>query len=205
MKQALIAGTFVIGSILLVLAVLLFFRPTDWPAAENRDNQTQKGKFNSTRSVSGNSELIEPEEIEHFVYLDSCEKYVMKDFMDTDIFEKNKQDLRQGALTTIREAGEKIANLLEDLENEGRSQRYILVLEGNLMNEWTDNFERNNTWAYRLSYERALVIYKEWLKEQIDLRRYRTELIITGGGYYGLCPTKDLKATRFSVQLIPKN
>lgn len=206
MKQAFIAGTFVIGGLLLVLAILLFFQPIDWSASiSDQGNRPPEDKKSAPSGRVGNTEMIEAEEIEHFIFLDSCGKYVMEDFMDTDIFEKNKEDLRPGATAVIQQAGKKLTTVLEGLEEEARSKHYVLVLEGNLLNEWSEEFERNNTWAYRLSYERALVVYKAWLKEEIDLRKYGTELVITGGGYYGLCPTKDLQSRRFSVQLIPKN
>lgn len=200
MKQALIAGTFVIGGVLLALAMLLFLQPIDFS-----DSETPERKAPEKRQGGLSNEILEPEKIEHFVYLDSCGKYVMEDFMAAaDLFEKNKEELRPRALSTIQEAGKNLVECLEQLEEEGGADDYTLVLEGNLSNEWTDEFERNNTWAYRLSYERALIVYKAWLKDEIDLRKYGIELIITGSGYYGLCPTNTLKAKRFSVQLIPK-
>lgn len=201
MRQALIAGAFVIGGILLVMAMLLFLQPVEFPT---NDKLVKK---EATANTSGAAdELLETEEIEHFMYLDSCGKYVMTDFVEAaDLFEENKEDLRPRASTVIYEAGKKLTSVLKQLEDEGRLDDFTLVLEGNLTNEWTEDFERNNTWAYRLSYERALIVYKAWLKEEIDLRNYDIELVISGGGYYGLCPTKNREAKRFSVQLIPSN
>lgn len=206
MKQALIAGTFVIGGILLALAMLLFLQPIDFSggtsSASDGTSAAPKVPKNTQQAVN---EILESEEIEHFIYLDSCRKYVMKDLLEAaDLFEKNKEELRPRALSTIQEAGRKLEKLLMELEEEGRAKDYTLVLEGNLSNEWAEEYERDNTWAYRMSYERALVVYKAWLKDKIDLRKHDIELVITGGGYYGLCPTKNLKAKRFSVQLIPK-
>lgn len=199
MRQALIAGVFVIGGILLVMAMLLFLQPVDF----TKNNNLAKGIAAGNTNGAAN-ELLEPEKIEHFMYMDSCEKYVMEDFVKADdLFEKNKEDLKPRASTVIYEAGKKLTLLLKQLEEEGRLGDFTLVLEGNLANEWTEDFERNNTWAYRLSYERALIVYKAWLKEEIDLRNYDIELVISGGGYYGLCPIKDEEAKRFSVQLIP--
>lgn len=199
MRQALIAGAFVIGGILLVMAMLLFLQPVDLITSDKPVRKTA-----TTNTSGAANELLEPEEIEHFMYLDSCGKYVMADFVEAaDLFEENKEDLRPRASTVIYEAGKKLTLVLKQLEDEGRLGDFTLVLEGNLTNEWTEDFERNNTWAYRLSYERALIVYKAWLKEEIDLRNYDIELVISGGGYYGLCPIKDEEAKRFSVQLIP--
>lgn len=200
MKQALIAGTVVIGGILVGLLMLLFLRPDDFSIEPNPASRTIQNK-----QQAAVNEILEREEIEHFTYLDSCDKYIMEDFLEAaELFEKNKEELRPGARSTIHEVGKKLTDLLTKLEKDGRAEEFTLVLEGNLCNEWEEDYERNNTWAYRLSYERALVVYKTWLKEEIDLRKHAIELIISGGGYYGLRPTKDLKAKRFSVQLIPK-
>lgn len=201
MKQALIAGAFVIGGILFVLALLLFLQPIGFSSNESASQKASPDEPNSSEN-----DMLPRKKIEYFVYNDSCKKYVMEDFVNaTDLFEKNKDELRPQALSIIRAAGKKLVRLLDRLEEERIAENYILVLEGNLNNEWAEEFERNNTWAYRLSYERALTVYKVWLESQIDLRKYSTELIITGGGYYGLCPTKNKKVKRFSVQLIPKN
>lgn len=197
MKTAFVASLIAIVGIILFIAILLFGNPIK--------------KYNLKTDTSISKEINKENErdakplLKDFQYLDSCNKYVLKDFLNQDIFENNKPDLKANTIAATIEAGKKLEKFLVQLEKEQKENEYTLILEGNLVNEWAPDFDRNNTWAYRTSYDRALAVYKLWLQNGINIRKYKIETIISGDGYYGLCPIKDKKSKRFSVQLIPRN
>jgi len=195
MKAAFIASLILMVGIILFIGLLLF---------EKTDLHFKNPKIDSSAmeiSEENDSQIS----MSNFKYLDSCRKYLLKDFLKEDIFEKNKTDLKANSVSGVIQAGKKLEAFLSQLEEKHRTDGYILVLEGNLVNEWAPEFDRNNTWSYRTSYDRALSVYKLWLKNDINIRKYAIETVITGGGYYGLCPIKNKDSKRFSVQLIPKN
>lgn len=46
---------------------------------------------------------------------------------------------------------------------------------------------------YRLSYNRALALYRRWLSQGIDLRKFNTEVIIAGSGFSGINRDKKVE------------
>lgn len=197
MKAAFIASILVIVGMILFIGILLF---------GNNNHLYSSKKDPSGITVLEKDKVTDSQlSLKDFEYLDSCRKYVLKDFLNIDIFENNKADLKTGLTKQTIQAGKKLESVLISLKEQKKEDHYILVLEGNLANEWAAEFDRNNTWAYRVSYDRALAVYKLWLQNDINIRKYDIETIITGSGYYGLCPIKNKSATRFSVQLIPKS
>lgn len=192
MRSAFIATFIVTAGILLLMAVLLARHSVSpGPASETTPKKAE--------AIPGGSKL-NPD----FVYMEDCRKHVLKDFQARDIFEKNKDKIIENAIPMVVAAGRKLETNLKKLDESDQLQDYVLVLEGNLNNEWEPRFDRNNTWAYQLSYNRALAVYKLWLKNNINLRQYPIETLFSGGGYYGLCPQKDADSRRFSVQLIQR-
>lgn len=193
MRSAFIATLIVTAGILLLIGFLL-------------SGQVQSGDMDSPESLKdGGGKAKEAALTADFEYLKECRKYVMKDFLARDIFEKNKDKLQANAVPMVIATGHKLEKLLEEMAEADLLSEYALVLEGNLNNEWESRFDRNNTWAYQLSYNRALAVYKLWLKNGINIRKYPVETLVTGGGYYGLCPQKSPDSRRFSVQLIHRH
>ena len=82
---------------------------------------------------------------------------------------------------------------------------YLLVIEGNMANTWDKKYDKNKVDGFKKSYERALAVYKLWDDENIDLRKYNTEVMICGSGFNGLCrEDNEDNNKRFSIQIIPK-
>ena len=83
---------------------------------------------------------------------------------------------------------------------------YLLVIEGNTANTYDHKFDPNNEGAYNLSYQRAMALYKRWLRSGINLRQYNTEIQICGSGMNGINRDKKVEENnkRFVIQIIPK-
>lgn len=190
MRSALIATFVVTAGIMLLMSMLLVGRTTDSGGATEE-------AASENESLSAGSELS-PD----FDYMEECRKYLLKEFQRRDIFEKNKDKIIANAIPMVIDAGRTLEKNLKQLAESDQLSGFVLVLEGNLNNEWEPRFDRNNTWAYQLSYNRALAVYKLWLKNGINIRQYPLEILFSGGGYYGLCPQKNADSRRFSVQLI---
>lgn len=193
MRSAFIATFIVTAGILLLMGILLSSRGLNsgMTSVEPAENPADPSPVNALSA--------------DFDYLDSCRKHVLKDFQTQDIFEKNKDQLQGSAVPMVIAAGKKLEKQLGQLAASGELDKYVLILEGNLNNEWEPRFDRNNTWAYQLSYNRALAVYKLWMKNGINIRKYPLETLFSGGGYYGLCPQKNPDSRRFSVQLVRRS
>ena len=74
-----------------------------------------------------------------------------------------------------------------------------------MANRFDKSINSNSEWGYKMSYERALAVYELWQNNNIDLRKYNTEVLICGSGYNGL-DRDDFEDNnkRFTIQIIPK-
>ncbi|MCD8041766.1 MAG: hypothetical protein LUH10_01750 [Tannerellaceae bacterium] len=140
-----------------------------------------------------------------FYYLESCQKYVYKEFMGREIFESNEVVIKNEFVQSTIQAGRKIEEFLKTLNKQNEGFSYILVIEGNMANTWNQSLSKDNAWGYRTSYERALAVYNLWNTQGIDLRKYNTEILICGSGFNGLCRDNvEENNKRFNIQIIPK-
>lgn len=141
-----------------------------------------------------------------FIYYESSKKFVAKDLVGKEIFEPNQTIILPKYVNTTLEIGKELEKLLEKLSSENKDITYQLVIEGNMANYYDKRIDKDNIQGYKTSYERALAVYLLWNKNGIDLRKYHTEILISGSGYNGL--DRDLKHEennkRFVIQIIPK-
>lgn len=138
-----------------------------------------------------------------FEYDSLANKYVASYFKGREIFDPEKAIIKRDAdRDSLLAVGREIESFLKDL-NSNKGFGYIMVIEGNSANDgsWDSDREYN----YKLSYDRALAVYKFWKDNSIDFRRYNTEVLIAGSGLNGLYRDPvERNNKRFSIQIIPK-
>lgn len=145
------------------------------------------------------------EESGYFYYLESCKKYIVKDFMGIEIFESEQTTIKPEYINQTLEAGKELDRFLQKLNKTNPEMSYLLVIEGNMANKYDKSMNKDNNWGYLASYQRALAVYNLWTKQGLDLRKYNVEIMICGSGFNGLCrDNKEENNKRFSIQLIPK-
>jgi outer membrane protein OmpA-like peptidoglycan-associated protein len=145
------------------------------------------------------------QEDKDFIYLQDCKKYISKELNSIEIFEPNKSTiLEKYKLPTIK-VGNKLEDLLKDLNKANAEFSYLVIIEGNMANTWDKKFNTDSDYGYKKSYERALAVYNLWNNNNIDLRKYNSEILISGSGFNGLCRDEvEDNNKRFSIQIIPK-
>lgn len=145
------------------------------------------------------------EESGYFHYLDDCKKYIVKDLMGIEIFDPNQSTIKNDYVDVTLEVGEELERFLKQLSENNPELSYLLVIEGNMANKYDQSISQDNIFGYIKSYERALAVYNLWQRNNIDLRKYNTEVMICGSGFNGLC-RDDIEENnkRFSIQIIPK-
>lgn len=133
--------------------------------------------------------------------------FIAKELEGIEIFDSDKATINKKYITLVDKVGKDLETLLEAL-NKDNSQTisYLLVIEGNTANTWDYKFNPDNETAYMLSYQRAMALYKRWVKNGIDLRRFNTEIQICGSGMNGINrdTVKEENNKRFVIQIIPK-
>src|SRR5690606_5564611 len=140
-----------------------------------------------------------------FLYLPECKKFISKELRAIEIFEPNETNIKAEYVNTAIGVGRKIETLLQTLHMEIKEFSYLLVIEGNMANDYLNSKPIDGPLFYIKSYERALAVYNLWLNNGINFRKYNVELMLCGSGLNGLCrdPIEE-NNKRFSIQIIPK-
>lgn len=140
-----------------------------------------------------------------FYYLPKCKKFIVKDLMGIEIFEPNQFAIKQEYISTTIDVGNKIKNFLKNLKTQNPELSYLLVIEGNMANTFDKRIDKDEDYGYQISYQRALSVYKLWLRNNINLRDNNIEVMLCGSGFNGLCRDAiEENNKRFSIQIIPK-
>lgn len=140
-----------------------------------------------------------------FYYLPECKKFVVRDLMGIEIFEPDMVEIKEEYKELTKKAGKKIEKFLEKLYQENKELSYLLVIEGNMANDYKKSKPIDRPDFYLKSYQRALAVYNLWIANGINFRKYNVEVLLCGSGLSGLCrdPIEE-NNKRFSIQIIPK-
>jgi len=140
-----------------------------------------------------------------FYYLENCKKFIVREFMGVEIFDPNSTRIRSEYVELARRTGFTLERFLRKLTEENKEISYLLVIEGNMANDFRRSIPVDRPDYYRKSYERALAVYNLWLHNGIDFRKYNVEVMLCGSGLSGICrdPVEE-NNKRFSIQIIPK-
>jgi len=142
---------------------------------------------------------------EDFIYLPNCKKYISRELSEIEIFEPNEITIKEQYKTSTIKVGQKLESLLKDLNKANSNFSYLIIIEGNMANSWDRKFNENSSYGYTTSYKRALAVYNLWDENNIDLRKYNSEILISGSGFNGLCRDEiEENNKRFSIQIVPK-
>ena len=140
-----------------------------------------------------------------FYYLEACKKFVAKDLLGKEIFEKNKTQILDEYVQPTLAIGEKLEQFLNKLEQNNPNFSYLLIIEGNMGNSYDMKFSEDDSFGYKRSYERALAVYNLWVSNNVNFRKSNVEVLISGSGFNGLCREENEENNkRFSIQIIPK-
>lgn len=171
--------------------------------------KTQKGLIKETERLEKLLNLekqFEPLIMDNsFYYLPACKKFIAKDLMGIEIFTPNQFVIKQEYISTTIDVGNKIRSFLKKLNNQNPELSYLLVIEGNMANTYDKRIDKDENYGYLISYQRALSVYKLWLRNNINFRDYNVEVMLCGSGFNGICrDVIEENNKRFSIQIIPK-
>lgn len=134
--------------------------------------------------------------------------FYAKDFVGIEIFEPNKDVIKDEYLATVDKVGTDIKNLIESLNSNNKDFKYLLVIEGTAAIPYEElragTFNPDHIGMYELSYRRALALYYQW--KHLNFRDSNTEIIIAGSGFNGINRDHIVEDNnkRFVIQIIPK-
>jgi len=141
-----------------------------------------------------------------FLYLSSCDKFVIKSLKGKKIFVSNTADLKDIYLKELIIAGHAIESYLNKYYDEKWNSSFLLILEGYMESGYDNNVLVNPALAYQTSYQRALGVFQLWENAGIVLRKQNVEILISGRGSDGICKdNKHGKVNLFSIQLLTKH
>ena len=142
-------------------------------------------------------------------YDESKRMFYAKDFQEKEIFYSMDDKIKPEYNDIVEKVGKDLYNILASL-NQNNQFSYQMVIEGNAAIKWQNlinkTYNPDNEEMYRLSYNRALALYRKWKSMGLDFRKYNTEVIIAGSGFNGINrdnQTEDYNK-RFIIQIIPK-
>ena len=134
--------------------------------------------------------------------------FYAKDFVGIEIFEPNKDIIKDEYVETVNRVGKDIKELIESLKANNKDFKYQLVIEGTAAIPYRElkagTFNPDNVGMYESSYRRALALYNKW--KHLNFRESNTEIIIAGSGFNGINRDKIVEDNnkRFVIQIIPK-
>ena len=134
--------------------------------------------------------------------------FYAKDFVGIEIFEPNKDIIKNEYVETVNRVGKDIKELIESLKANNKDFKYQLVIEGTAAIPYRElkagTFNPDNVGMYELSYRRALALYNKW--KHLNFRESNTEIIIAGSGFNGINRDKIIEDNnkRVVIQIIPK-
>lgn len=134
--------------------------------------------------------------------------FYAKDFVGIEIFEPNKDIIKNEYVETVNRVGKDIKELIESLKANNKDFKYQLVIEGTAAIPYRElkagTFNPDNVGMYELSYRRALALYNKW--KHLNFQESNTEIIIAGSGFNGINRDKIIEDNnkRFVIQIIPK-
>ena len=172
----------------------------------SKQKERQKIELERYKKILRIEEQFKPlEEDESFLYLKECKKYIVKDFTEIELFYPKSTTIKPEYIGQTIDIGRKIQKFLDTLSKQNPELTYLLVIEGNVANNPTSPYSKDDPSGYVRSYKRALAVYKLWTRNNIDFRKYNVEVMICGSGFNGLCRAKiERNNKRFSIQIIPK-
>lgn len=141
-------------------------------------------------------------------YNEQQRMFYAKDFEGIEIFEPNKDIIKDEYLATVTKVGDDIKNLIDSLKANNEGFKYQLVIEGTAAIPYEElkagTFDPDHDGMYELSYRRALALYKKW--KHLNFRESNTEIIIAGSGFNGINRDRIVEDNnkRFVIQIIPK-
>lgn len=145
-----------------------------------------------------------------FLYVEDKRMFVAKDFEGIELFDPELSTIRQEHIDVVDKVGKSLQEIVKRLYDKNPNLRFQLVIEGNAAIPWQlkrdKTFNPDNIQMYKLSYDRALALYMHWKRNGIDLRKYNTEVIISGSGFNGINRDSIVEENnkRFIIQIIPK-
>ena len=144
------------------------------------------------------------------VYLEENKIFTAKTLLGKDIFKPNSDSIRNDMLCAVTSVGHSLDTILRKLNEQNPDLSFLLVIEGTAaipIESLLDNsYNPDNVFAYRLSFNRAMKLYNTWRENDINLRKYNTEILICGSGFNGINRDKinEDNNKRFFIQIIPK-
>jgi hypothetical protein len=114
-------------------------------------------------------------------------------------FKIGDAEIPEGSREYLREAGERIATLIDEFRRKSDSNvKYMIIIEGMAS---ADGYAKN----FELSYQRALALYRLWQELGIRFDSRICEVIIAGSGEQGVGrDVTEVNNQRFLVQILPK-
>lgn len=143
-------------------------------------------------------------------YVEEKKMFVAKDLIGIEIFQPLEATIKPEYIDDVDRIGKSLQELVKNLHTNNPDLSFQLVIEGNAAIPWDalrkGTYNENSISMYKLSYERALVLYLRWLNNGVNLRHYNTEVIIAGSGFSGENRDNKIEENnkRFIIQIIPK-
>ena len=134
--------------------------------------------------------------------------FYVPQFQGVEIFEPNKDIIKENFITVVDNVGIDIKRVIDNLTRDNKTFKYQLVIEGTAAIPFEElrahTYNADNAKMYELSYRRALALYNRW--KHLGLRNGNTEVIIAGSGFNGINRDEinEDNNKRFVIQIIPK-
>lgn len=160
---------------------------------QKRNEATQR-QLDKIKEIEEATKKIDPR---YFEYNEVYKKHILNINVSFKRESSNIHDIVDSTREDLLNAGKSISSFIVNANKEYNA-KYLLIIEGQASK---DSYQYND----KLSYERALSLFKFWKDKKIEFDKDICEVIISGSGCFGLLrDSVEKNNQRFLIHILPK-
>ncbi|RNI33608.1 hypothetical protein EFY79_18485 [Hanamia caeni] len=195
----LMTGLFAIVLVLFVLSFKLFNDKKKEITEEKNKFEVLADQYTRIKKVDEQIQALE--QTGTFVYDEKYKRFIVKDFIGKEIFEREEYKIKPEFLLIAIKAGNEIKKLINSFPS-NENIKFLILIEGSCA--YGEGMNKQGDGTYILSYRRALALHKLWQEKNI-FDPTKTEIIVSGSGFFGVGrDPHEENNKRFLIQIIPK-
>lgn len=195
----LMTGLFAIVLVLFVLSFKLFKDKEKEITAEKDKYQVLAKQYERIQKIDEQIQALEG--TGSFIYDEKYKRFLVKDFIGAEIFEREQFVIKPQFLSAAIKAGNDIKILINSFSS-NENLKFLVLIEGSCA--YGEGMNKQSDGTYVLSYRRALALHRLW-QDRLIFDPKKTEIIVSGSGFFGVGrDSKEENNKRFLIQIIPK-
>lgn len=192
---------FVVMLVMFCLSFKVYSGKTTTIVNQNSRLMAVEKEYLRGKRINGAVEALRKDTI--FDYLPSGNRFIIRSLKSKELFERNEAALKTEYLKELVNAGHALQNFLQGQHSKYVEIPFLLIIEGNVDENYDNSLTKEKNARSQLSYQRGLAVYQLWNNAGIDFQKYGAELLIAGKAAGSVIPDEVRGHVFFSIRLLP--